>query len=365
MSGDWFRPLYSKMTTIAIYVLLLCLLLAVLQYIVHRRFGMVAASWFGWAPGSIAITALAITVTNLLLAITDGFCAYMLQGLDIAGFLEHLAVVFALVAAGAALTGTWVFLAGFLAILILAALVGILAELLMRQVVIYVCLLWLPLVAATSVWNPARQWLYRLATLQMTVILAKFAVVVMLALGVAAFAANPAAMGSLGDPNLTAVVMGLVILVVALISPFLLLRLLPHNFEHAAAGVSNMARQRVTKLARRGGKSLSKRYAARQAGKAGVPIATKAAAAAGAVVPISLVISKAGQIVAARGGNVIRQPKPQPQAQSKGQDPAGHVRPTARPSPVSPRRPLPPGPAGRRGRGGGGGLPSPPPPRKT
>nr|MDQ6900787.1 hypothetical protein [Candidatus Dormibacteraeota bacterium] len=76
--GNWFLPIYNKMTTIGVWILLIALLLAVLQYIASRRLGLVASSWFGWAPGSIGITAVAIAVTNLALAITDALCAYVL-----------------------------------------------------------------------------------------------------------------------------------------------------------------------------------------------------------------------------------------------------------------------------------------------
>ncbi len=305
ISGDWFRPLYSRMTTIALYVLLFCLLLAAVQYIVSRRFGVVAGAWFGWAPGSIGITALGMTLTNLLLSITDAFCAYMLAGIagDVPGFLFHLAAVLALAAGGTVLAGAMLPVAGFLAGLIIVALVGIIAELLIRQVVMYVNLLWLPLVAASATWAPARSWLYRLATLQFAVIFAKFAIVVVLALGVAAFAAEPNAMGDLGDPNLVAIVMGLIVLCVALVSPYVLLRLLPHNFEHAATGIANRLRTPARKATNRISRGVQQRFARHKAGGTAVPVASKAGAA---VVPIQLVI-KGGRVVAARGGRVLNQ----------------------------------------------------------
>jgi hypothetical protein len=221
----------------------------------------------------------------------------------------------ALVAGGTAVTGAMLPVAGFLGGLLVVIVLGIITELLVRQVVMYVNLLWLPLVAASATWEPARTWLYRLAKLQVVVIFAKFAIVVVLALGVAAFAAHPAAVGDLGDPNLVAIVMGLIVLLVALVSPYLLLRLLPDDFEHAATGLSNFARKRGFKGGRRLGKRVVKSIAARRSGASAVPVASKAGAA---VVPIQLVI-RGGRVIAARGGRVLNQKsqRARPRARTK------------------------------------------------
>jgi hypothetical protein len=353
ISGDWFRPLYDRMTTIALWVLVFCLILAAVQYVISRQFGQVMGAWFGWAPGSIAITALGITVTNLLLAITDALCAYMLGGIagDVPGFLLHLSLVLGAVGAGTALAGVMLPVAGFLAAFVLVAILGIFVELLIRQVVMYVNLLWLPFVAVSATWAPARNWLYRLAKLQFVVIFAKFAVVVVLALGVAAFAAHPAAMGDLGDPNLVAILMGLVVLAVALASPYLLLRLLPHDFEHAASELSRIGNKKAVKFVRRqitrGAKGLATK---RAGGTSAVPIASKAGAA---VVPIQLVI-RGGRVVAARGGQALKKGAAQPRR--KRETPAGdRVTPTS--SSTGRTNPAP-GPSGRRPPPS---YPSPPP----
>jgi hypothetical protein len=341
--GDWFLPIYDRMTTIAIYVLLLCLLLTVLQFLLHRRFGIIAVSWLGWAPGSIAITAVAITLTNLALAITDGFSTYMLQGMgaDVPSFLMHLAAVLGLIAGGSLATGQAAFVAFMMSAFIVIGLIGIVVELLIRQLVIYTCLLWMPLVAASSVWPPARTWMIRLATLELAAILAKFAVVVSLALGVAAFAANPLSMGSLGDSNVTAIAMGLIVLGFAFVSPLALAKLLPFSFEHAASAWTGRARGAAWQSAHRVRGHLLRRGVKSGAAQAGVPIASKAAGAAAA--PIYLTI-RGGQVFLRRGRAALGGGKSGAQAARPG-----------RPSKQGGRR---------RGPGGGpppgGRYPSPP-----
>lgn len=323
MSGDWFAPLYQRVVAIALYVLLFALLAAVVQFLVHRRLGIVAGSWFGWAPASIGITATNFTLTVLALGICDGLCAYIMQGVDVPGFLEHLAVVLGGAADGGLLTGQLAFVLLLLGLLIVLAVLGIMVELLMRQVVVYVCLLWMPLSAAASVWAPARHWLYRLAVLQFSVIFSKFAIVTVLALGVAAFAANPQATGPLGEPNLAAIVMGLVVCVLALSSPLLLLGLLPHDFSHRLAGASERMRGAAWRLGNRARGAVATRIQDRKAAEAGLPIASKAARTGTSVVPVALVV-RGGQVVAARGGRVLRasgqppQPPLTPRSRSAG-----------------------------------------------
>ena len=368
-SGTWFLPIYNKMTTIGVWVLLIALLFAVLQYLVARRFGTVASAWFGWAPASVGITATAIAATNLLLAITDGLCAYMLQGLDLVGFLTHLGAALGLVAGGAGLVGGLPFVGAILGGLLVVILLGLIVELLMRHIVLYIALAWLPLTASASAWTGARSWLFRLAALEVSVIFAKFAVVVCLAIGVAAFAANPRLMGSIGDPALVTMLMGLIVLVIALVSPLVLLRILPHQFEHALQHYGNSARRRVGRVSRKWGAArIGQRFGTGLAGKSGVPIASKVAklGAGSRIIPLSLVVS-GGKVVAARGGKVLNtagkaqhaSERPSGRKAGAGQprEPGRGERPSAKPAS---RQPVP---SGRvvPGRISSGQAPSPPP----
>src|SRR5207245_2466860 len=83
---DWFGPLYQHMVNIGFLLLLLFTVLG-LGCAILRKDGWLLAKvpcWYG--PISMFVTTLAITFTQLLSAIVDGFSFYMLQG----GLGDHI-----------------------------------------------------------------------------------------------------------------------------------------------------------------------------------------------------------------------------------------------------------------------------------
>jgi hypothetical protein len=114
--------------------------------------------------------------------------------------------------------------------LVVAAGCALWVEMLVREIAVYVVVAMLPLVFAGMVWPARRVWAVRAVELLIALILSKFAIVAVLALGGAAlgtnFGAGPAAM-----------LVGLTLVTLAACSPWALLRLLPlHEMASAAVG---------------------------------------------------------------------------------------------------------------------------------
>src|SRR5207253_8787361 len=102
-------------------------------------------------------------------------------------------------------------------------------ELLVREAAVYVIVLMLPLFFAAMVWPARRIWAIRAVELLVALILSKFAIVAVLALG-------GAAIGHTVVPSVTQMLAGATLVLLAAFSPWALLRLLP--LHELAAGVA-------------------------------------------------------------------------------------------------------------------------------
>ena len=233
---DWFAPIYRRMIEIAGLLMLPMLLLAFLQALLRRELGMALRAAFGYVPLAVVLSAVAVSLTQTLLSVTDGLSDFMLNGYEgqVAATIGSLAGV---LAAGAA--GT-VFSLGTGAAVVIAALVAIMAalaiviELLARQALIYAGVLFLPLSFAGMVWPRLAAWPQRLVEVVVIAVFSKFLIVSVLVLGAAAFNATPAGGGpfdSQAPPGSTLLV-GLLLVGLAALSPVALFWMLP-TFEAA------------------------------------------------------------------------------------------------------------------------------------
>ncbi len=232
---DWFAPLYQRMVEIAGLLMLPFLLLAFLQSLIRRDAAMALRAAFGYAPLAVVLSAIAVGLTQSVLAVSDSFSDFMLNGYQgqVAASIGSLAGVLALGAAGS------VFTVGTSAAAVIAALVAIVAalaiffELLIRQALIYAAVLFLPLSFAAMVWPRLWGWTQRLVEVLVVAIFAKFLIVSVLVLGAAAFTSPPGGgpFDSQAPPGSTLLV-GLLLVAVAALSPVGLFWMLP-SFETA------------------------------------------------------------------------------------------------------------------------------------
>jgi hypothetical protein len=116
-------------------------------------------------------------------------------------------------------------------------------ELFMREAAVYVVVLMLPLAFAAFVWPARRIWALRAVEVLVALILSKFAIVAVLALGGAAMNA------SLDQHSIGAWLAGLVLLVLAAFTPWALLRLVP--LAELAAGAAGSLRGEAMSSMRR------------------------------------------------------------------------------------------------------------------
>ena len=231
---DWFAPIYRRMIEIAGLLILPLLLLAFLQALLRREPSMAARSAFLYVPLAVVFSGIAVGVTQTLLAVTDSFSDFMLNGYQgqVAATIGSLAGVLAAGAAGSAFT------IGTSAAVVIAALVAIVAalaiviELLARQALIYAAVLFLPLGFAAMVWPQLLRWTVRLVEVLVTAVLAKFVIVSVLVLGAAAF--TSAGGGPFDDqaPPGGTLIVGMLLVGLAALSPVALLWALP-TFESA------------------------------------------------------------------------------------------------------------------------------------
>ncbi len=232
---DWFAPIYRRMIEIAGLLILPMLLLAFLQALLRREPSMAAKAAFLYVPLAVIFSSIAVGVTQTLMAVTDSFSDFMLNGYQgqVAATIGSLAGVLAAGAAGS------IFTVGTSAAVVIAALVAIVAalaiviELLARQALMYAAVLFLPLAFAAMVWPQLMRWTIRLVEVVVTAVLAKFIIVSVLVLGAAAFT-SPGGGGpfdSQAPPGGTLLV-GMLLVGLAAMSPIALLWALP-TFETA------------------------------------------------------------------------------------------------------------------------------------
>jgi len=348
---DWFAPIYRRMIEIAGLLILPMLLLAFLQALLRREPSTASKAAFLYVPLAVVFSAIAVSVTQTLMAVTDSFSDFMLNGYQgqVAATIGSLAGVLAAGAAGS------VFTVGTSAAAVIAALVAIVAalaivvELLARQALVYAAVLFLPLAFAAMVWPQLMRWTIRLVELVVTAVLAKFIIVSVLVLGAAAFT-SPGGGGpfdSQAPPGGTLLV-GMLLVGLAAMSPIALLWALP-TFESAVLaqfhGSARAPLSAVPHTVERGvyqlGLQRMWRDRSRQAGTGG------------------------GQpLVFQPGTIVIVRPPRNPQSPSGGPPPP----PAQRGGPGGPPAPGGPGPAAPRSptpRPGGGPYPSPPSPSRA
>jgi hypothetical protein len=201
---------------------------AAIQALMRSDLSLLLRSAFGYLPLGMLGVAIAAPVTTLLLAGSDEL-SHIVSSAASQGdssFLHKAAV------GGGALilAAKSPFLAFFVGLLTAAAALILWCELLIRSAAVYVIVLMLPLFFAALVWPARRVWAVRAVEVLVALILSKFAIVAILALGGAAITHS-------AGLSFTAMLAGATLLLLAAFSPWALLRMLPlHELAAGAAG---------------------------------------------------------------------------------------------------------------------------------
>jgi DNA processing protein len=231
LGSDWFLRQYKAMGSLAALFALPLLLLSVLHGVFKRDAGIVLRAAFVQLPAAFLLTAIAVTVVQLLLQLTDQMSAAVAGsvGDDANEFFDDVGKALGSMT-GAGMNATPLF-AVFLAALVAAAgAFCVWLELLVRSGAIYVAVLFLPFTFVAMIWPGTERWCRRLIELLVAIIFAKFVIVAIMALAAAGLA------HSRGDEAFQGVLAGAALMVLAAFSPFVLLKLIPFA-EAATVGV--------------------------------------------------------------------------------------------------------------------------------
>jgi hypothetical protein len=364
IGSDWFGRQYRTMGSLAAVFALPLLLLSVLQGVFKREGGVIARAAFVQLPAAFLLTAIAVTVVQLLLQLTDQMSAAVAGsvGSDANEFFEDTGKALGSVATATGGTNPAPLFAVFLAAFIAA--IGafcVWLELLIRAGAIYVAVLFLPFTFVAMIWPATARWCRRLVEILLAVIFAKFVIVAIMALAAAGLGQ------SRGEEAFQGVLAGAALMVLAAFSPFVLLRLIPF-VESTANAVSwrrgplggavvgpvasSMVMRRVmdSHWGSRGGGSLRAAPATSGGGAAGGS-GMAGGAAAGGIAAAQAVGQAAGNRARGIGGYGEL-----PDASAGGIS-GGHAAPAVQsPPPARPDTAPPPDPPAPRPRDGEGGL---------
>ncbi len=226
LQSTWFSASYWRMAGISALLTLPFLFAAAIQAILRSDLSLLVRSAFGYLPLGLLGVSIAAPLTQLMLAASDELSALVssASGYSTAAFAH---VGFLALSSGS-VSAFPLFFVGLLAV---AATMTLWIELLIRSAAVYVIVLMLPLFFAALVWPARRVWLVRALELLVALILSKFAIVAVLALG-------GTALGHTVLPNVTQMLAGTTLVMLAALSPWALLRLLP--LHELASGVEGL-----------------------------------------------------------------------------------------------------------------------------
>jgi len=225
LTADWFRAHYADMVGVAWVVAPIFLLLGVVQAVLRADLGML-----GRILGQLVVIALlttgAVVFAQMLIGTTDQLSAFVSRNSqdELHTFLtEFMAGTMAAAAAqqspaGATVPLAFLFLAG-----VLTTIGGVLIwlELVARTLVIYAAMLFFPVLLAAALWPKLSGMVQLLAEVLVAVILSKFVIVAIVAMGVAALTAT-------GTQNAgPSLLIGAGLLLVAAWAPWKFYRLMP------------------------------------------------------------------------------------------------------------------------------------------
>jgi hypothetical protein len=227
LQSTWFSATYWRIGAVSALLTVPFLFAAAVHALVRSDLSLLLRAAFGYLPLAMLGVAIAAPLTSLVLSATDEMSSF------VAAASSHSETLFlgraATGLASASLIGQDPFLGFFVALVTIAATLALWIELLVRAAAVDVIVLMLPLFFAAMVWPARRVWAIRAIETLVALILAKFTIVAVLSLGGAAIghaSSGPAA-----------VLSGAVLITLATLSPWALLRVLPmHEVAAAAAG---------------------------------------------------------------------------------------------------------------------------------
>ena len=219
---------------------------ATIQAILRQDPRIVLRAAFVNLPLALLLTAVAVQLVELALSLTDQLSAMVASGSGdtLHQALANLEASFVR-AAIQDNVGVSSFVVFIVASLVVIGALTLWLELLVRGAAIYVAVLFLPLALASLVWPAISHWARRLTEILAALVLSKFLIVAILSLAVGAVAS-----GTSNDQGMDTALAGAALLLLAAVSPYALLRLVPMaEGALAAEGLRQRAQSSVTTTA--------------------------------------------------------------------------------------------------------------------
>jgi hypothetical protein len=251
---------YAVVASLALSVLLLCVLLSV----VHGLLVGEGAAMIGRIARDVPLSILGIVATigvvQVLLGSADEVTHQILAGTQ-AG--AHATAVLRALGQLQAFSGQPTFVVFVLGLVTVVGAFLLWAELLVRASLLYVLLALSPLAYAAFVWPSARRILHRLAELVLALIVSKVVIAITLAVAASALASPTAGGLPTGEAKIGTLLVGTIMFLLAVFSPFLVLRLFPvveaavvaHGISRAPARATQRAMVTALTVSRLAGPS--------------------------------------------------------------------------------------------------------------
>ncbi|HMC39242.1 MAG TPA: hypothetical protein VKI19_06235 [Acidimicrobiales bacterium] len=287
LRSRWFDARYDVMARLAAVAVTPILLVALVHAIVRQDVGAVVRATFVHLPLALLLAFVAVKVVAVGVELTDALSTVAAGGASTDAH-KALTAVAEIVARGSLADGPGAPLFVGLVMGGVVVLAGLLlwVELVLRAAAIYVAVLFLPLALAAFIWPVTAHWSRRLAETLAALVLSKFVVVAVLALGFYAFQS-----GALGQSVGGGLVPGASLLLLAAFAPYVLLRLVPLAEAGALAHMEGVSRRAVGMTGRTASSALGHaRAAAVREGPEPAPAAAGVEPAVGvppAIVPAS------------------------------------------------------------------------------
>jgi hypothetical protein len=239
LTASWFTSHYQAMAALAGVVVVPLLLLGIVQSVYRQNASALVRSVLVNVPLAVLLTAVAVKLVSLGLALTDAMSNAVASGagLDAGHFMTSVIAAISTTALANAGAPAFLTFLGSLALVFGALLLWI--ELVIRSAAVYVAVLFLPLALASLAWPAISHWCRRLADTLVALILGKFVIVSVLSL--AAGALNDA--GGTDGGGFSAVVGGAALLFLSALAPWTLFRLLPFLEAGAVGHLEEVSRR--------------------------------------------------------------------------------------------------------------------------
>jgi hypothetical protein len=161
LGASWFTAHYETMVALCGVVIVPLLLLGIIQSVYRQNASMLVRSVLVHVPLALLLTAVAVKLVQLGLALTDAMSAAVAHGagLDTGHFMATVTLGLGGTAAAQPSAPSFVVFLGGIAVVIGAVMVWI--ELLIRAAAVYVSVLFLPLALASLAWPAIAHWCRR------------------------------------------------------------------------------------------------------------------------------------------------------------------------------------------------------------